>query len=254
MKYKPNRFLAKSDLVELLTLSHRSLYCNDHDSLRGLILDLHDVFNFNNALYVQADVTGLLSNLKEAVPVSIHNVSYPPDFLVRYIEKRHYLRDATIRELITTQSPVDCQKTTERYGTAYQRFVRSTHFTDGNTWMHGTLDPRISNLVGFSFVGPVSEKSPRVLEILKYIIPFFSEAFKRLDSQAPCRRYTLTPNEIEVLNWLKEGKTSWEISVVKRCSKRTVDFHVDNIKSKLNVITRAQAVATAIHHGIITFE
>jgi DNA-binding CsgD family transcriptional regulator len=63
----------------------------------------------------------------------------------------------------------------------------------------------------------------------------------------------LTHRETEVLRWIKDGKSSWDISIILKCSKRVVDFHVGNIKKKLNAASRAQAVAIGLHHGIITF-
>ena len=63
----------------------------------------------------------------------------------------------------------------------------------------------------------------------------------------------LTLREIEVLNWIKEGKSSWEISMILNCSKRSVDFHVNNLKKKLNAVNRPQAVAIGLYQGIIRF-
>lgn len=64
---------------------------------------------------------------------------------------------------------------------------------------------------------------------------------------------TLSSREIEVLDWIKRGKSSWDISVILGCSKRVVDFHVANIKVKLDVVSRAQAVAVALKMGLIEF-
>jgi LuxR family quorum sensing-dependent transcriptional regulator len=61
----------------------------------------------------------------------------------------------------------------------------------------------------------------------------------------------LTKREAEILKWAKEGKTSFETSVILNISERTVNFHVGNILKKLNVINRVQAVATALERGII---
>jgi DNA-binding CsgD family transcriptional regulator len=63
----------------------------------------------------------------------------------------------------------------------------------------------------------------------------------------------LTPRETEVLNWIKEGKSSWEISVIFNCAKRTVEFHIVNIKKKLCAVSRAQAVAIGLEQGLIKF-
>jgi len=55
----------------------------------------------------------------------------------------------------------------------------------------------------------------------------------------------LTIREKEVLKWLGHGKTSWDIAAILRISERTVNFHVGNIMKKLDVTSRAQAVAEA---------
>lgn len=67
------------------------------------------------------------------------------------------------------------------------------------------------------------------------------------------REYELTKKEVVVLNWIKEGKSSWEISKILNCSKRVVDFHVSNIKDKLNASSRAQAVAIGLQYRLIRF-
>ncbi len=58
---------------------------------------------------------------------------------------------------------------------------------------------------------------------------------------------------MEILEWLKEGKASSDIASILKISERTVNFHVQNIKSKLNALTRAQAVAIAASHKIIDY-
>jgi two-component system response regulator AtoC len=60
----------------------------------------------------------------------------------------------------------------------------------------------------------------------------------------------LSMREKEVLNWLKKGKSSWEISQIIGTSERTVNYHVTNILLKLNATCRAQAVALAIQMGL----
>ncbi len=61
----------------------------------------------------------------------------------------------------------------------------------------------------------------------------------------------LTVKEKEVLKWVIEGKTSWEISRILDTSERTVKFHLKNVYSKLRVSNRAQAVAKAGRLGIV---
>lgn len=64
----------------------------------------------------------------------------------------------------------------------------------------------------------------------------------------------LTKRELEVLNWVMVGKSSWEISKITVCSEATVNFHIGNIRQKFNVNTRQQALVKAISLGLITPE
>lgn len=61
----------------------------------------------------------------------------------------------------------------------------------------------------------------------------------------------LTERELEVLKWVKEGKTNWEISRIVAVSERTVKFHLQNVSSKLGAHGRTHIVAVALSRGII---
>ena len=64
------------------------------------------------------------------------------------------------------------------------------------------------------------------------------------------KTHDLSDREMEVLRWLKEGKSNWEISMILKISERTVKFHVKNICTKLDVINRTHAVVVAMERGI----
>jgi DNA-binding NarL/FixJ family response regulator len=61
----------------------------------------------------------------------------------------------------------------------------------------------------------------------------------------------LNPRETEILTWAARGKTSAEIAQIVDLAKRTVDFHVDNARTKLNAATRMHAVVKAASCGLI---
>lgn len=65
------------------------------------------------------------------------------------------------------------------------------------------------------------------------------------------QKVALTAREIEVLTWAARGKTSEEIASILGLSKRTVDFHVDNARVKLDVSSRIQAAVKAATGGLI---
>ena len=60
----------------------------------------------------------------------------------------------------------------------------------------------------------------------------------------------LSPREVEVLRHLAVGRTNREIADQLGISERTVDRHVSNLYSKLDVSTRAAATAWAYEHDL----
>lgn len=59
----------------------------------------------------------------------------------------------------------------------------------------------------------------------------------------------LTPRELETLQLLSEGLSNKEIARALSVSPRTVNFHLDNIYSKLGVSSRTEAAIYALRHG-----
>jgi len=77
------------------------------------------------------------------------------------------------------------------------------------------------------------------------------EGDKGQNRPSPQRDPGLSPREREVLGWLAQGKSNWEIARILGVRERTVKYHIGNIKEKLGVSTRIQAVVEAIQSGIL---
>ena len=61
----------------------------------------------------------------------------------------------------------------------------------------------------------------------------------------------LTPRETEVLEFIGEGCTTWEISKHLGISRKTVENHKQRIFAKLDVQNQAHAIAVAVRRGLI---
>jgi DNA-binding NarL/FixJ family response regulator len=90
---------------------------------------------------------------------------------------------------------------------------------------------------------------PIDFERLAYIID------ARIEGVARTKRFpqlaALNDHEIRLLTLVARGKTSVEIAHQLCISKRTVDFHIDNARTKLHAATRTEAVLKAAAGGLI---
>ncbi len=61
----------------------------------------------------------------------------------------------------------------------------------------------------------------------------------------------ITPRELQTLQLLAAGLSNKEIAKALKVSPRTVNFHLDNLYSKLGVGSRTEAVVYAIRRGLV---
>ena len=51
----------------------------------------------------------------------------------------------------------------------------------------------------------------------------------------------LTPREHEVMHWVSQGKSNWEVAQILGCVEQTVKKHLQHINRKLGVENRTTA-------------
>jgi DNA-binding CsgD family transcriptional regulator len=166
-----------------------------------------------------------------------------------------YVFDPVLIELFRTWE-VQCWKDTlKRYPEDHRFYEEARDWAMLDGFTYGVMDADMEFCTAFSFSGNRIENNKRSRAVLQCLVPHLSEALKRMpgpeNEKAGASAASLTPREVEILNWLKEGRASSEISSVLRISERTVNFHVQNLKGKLNAMSRAHAVAIAASRGII---
>lgn len=99
---------------------------------------------------------------------------------------------------------------------------------------------------------------PRLAYILHILIPFLDATLSRVlaqeerDNNISARsKVAVTGREMQILCWLKEGRTNIEIAAILGISPHTVKNHVRKILHKLGVQSRAQAAVKAIQLGVL---
>ncbi len=244
--------LTKKDLLILLDLITDALNCRDEDSFKGLVSRLHSLFEFEVAFCGYAKVSDVLTN--DDAHGSVININFPQAFLERYLSKNYHLIDSVAQAYFKTLEIQNWRDAEDRYpehaGNIVTQEARDFGLMDGMTY--GSVFPSSGYATSLSFSGKHIDNEERTRIILKYAVPHLSQVLQRiLHSSLNTDKPSLTPTELEVLKWLKEGKSSWEISKILHRSERTINFHVANIIKKLNAMNRTHAVAIAIENKLL---
>jgi LuxR family transcriptional regulator, activator of conjugal transfer of Ti plasmids len=85
------------------------------------------------------------------------------------------------------------------------------------------------------------ERNRHVLQLMGMY--FHAHARRRLVPERIIDGVSLSPRELQCLEWALQGKSAWEIGRLLNISRRTAAFHLDNAKAKFGVRTICQAVA-----------
>lgn len=85
------------------------------------------------------------------------------------------------------------------------------------------------------------DENRRALQLMS--ISLHSHVRRKLWQDKTFNGVTLSPRELECLRWAEQGKSAWDIGTILGISERTVVFHFENAKRKLNVRSLRQAVA-----------
>jgi len=92
--------------------------------------------------------------------------------------------------------------------------------------------------------------SPHYL-FITHLVPYFHNALKNISKLQITRAKNISLRELEVLRWVAEGKTYWEVSKILTISERTVRFHIGNVAEKLNAKNSTHAITKAIRLNLL---
>ncbi len=257
--------LSQADANSTLDLISLCLECQNPDDFISLVDELKYVIGFSFARCGIADFDLLKSNDADGMKMIM---GYPEEWEKRYHEKGYICHDRVAAQaflkpglLYWTKKDVADSLWPEKMGMygkgapGYQNYLQmmdeASSFGISQGWIHSSLGSKFSQRSFIAFTGDAVEHHQRSAIILNHILPHLTQALKKLILQTPDLDPKLTPRESEILSWLAEGKTAWEISTILSISSKTVEFHKGNILKKLNAVNTQQAVAVALSNNVI---
>lgn len=244
--------LTKREAVSLLEIIHNISICADSENIKSHITKLKSIIPFESAGAMLRDSQGNGNQNQEIA----FNIDYPSGFVEEYFKRGYAGIDPVVKDNMGDYGLKYWEDTLKKYPVADELFGLSQDFgficaPAGQGYSSGLKNPQNTEIGLISFYG--LKRESRTETILSLIIPHLHEAMRKSLSVIRVRA-RLSNREEEILNWLANGKSSWDISVILSISERTVKFHIDNIMKKLNAVNRTHAVAIAIRERLIDLD
>jgi DNA-binding CsgD family transcriptional regulator len=237
----------------LLEIIDASLRCTSEEDLKRLVKGLQNLVPYEFALCALT-----APSCSSADPYRIINVSYPVSWLEHYLSEHFDRIDPVVKEHRLHVGLQYWQDSYQKHPEARRFITSASDYGLKTGYSHGLKTPGADHVSIFSFGGRSIERSFRTFHILRRIVPHFHQALVRvvapLDRLREATYGKLSPREKEILRWIKEGKTTSQISSTLSISDRTVKFHVRNTLRKVRASTRAQAVAVSLEKGLIDID
>ena len=245
------KFLSKQDAIALLELIDAAQRGRELKDFFKLMDGLKRLVPFDYAVSALAK----MDHNSVILSYDTINFNYPAEWLSLYREKNYHCVDPLIRHNYKFFDFQYWSDTYKLYDIPKSFIFNAEDFGLKTGYAHG-----VRNLAGtkgsvFSFSGFSIKKNCRIEVILSHFVPHFHHLIARiLENVKRNSNITLLPREKEVLNWIKQGKSTWDISLILGISENTVKFHIKNIMKKLDAVNRIQAVAAAVQEGLIDLD
>jgi DNA-binding CsgD family transcriptional regulator len=244
---------SKREIIGFLEIVHHSVEAEGEEEI-GHVLQL-----IKKAVPCEKVIAGLVRVDRQSKShrfSKIINISYPSNWIHLYLKNNYSNVDPVLLSHISsfrTQSWANTYAALSSHSkNEFVEEARSFGLKNGVTT--GAFEPGRGVGSFFSFAGDMPDDNKRYAGILEYLGHHLHQALMKTTAY-PTHSYdygnALSPRELSVLNWIKNGKTNWEISRILGVSERTVRFHVENIFAKLDVSSRTHAVALAVENGLL---
>jgi LuxR family transcriptional regulator, quorum-sensing system regulator BjaR1 len=218
------------------------------DAVAETVLSVVKPFGFSQVFAGIIPLPGM-SAQQQVANVVLHR--WPDKWSQRYFSQGYLFEDPTIQRVMNSTEPFLWSELEE----AYRRHPSASRIMDeakefdlgfGFTVPMLTLDGQSA---GFSVASDRGELPPSFRGALQLLAMYsFGRALSLIDTPPPVK---LTPRETDVLQWIAEGKSDWEISKILHVSEHLVDKMARQIRIKFGAANRTQAVAQALRHRII---
>lgn len=247
------RIVGHGDAITLIEVISTAVACETETDLHAVAEHLKKLIPFDSAACSLASI----SPQKTITPISIVNINYPDEWIGLYVKHRYYERDPIYLENFRHFRLQEWKQTYKQHGAPKSFLSTAEDFGLRNGYTHGVRNHagNVGSLLSLS--GTSIERGERSETILNLVLPHFHQALLKIAERQGHRRTApqiLSPKQLEVLRWISQGKSNWEISHILSVSVNTIKFHIAEIFKRLDAVSRTQAVAIALERKMIDLD
>jgi DNA-binding CsgD family transcriptional regulator len=156
--------------------------------------------------------------------------------------------------LLDTQQPVDW---TARERLRLELEMKKSELGDvgSSRAFSFNLSPLRGETAIFAAAGPLPDDATMSASLVsewRALAKYFHSHILRLNGFDTFESLLISARELDCLKWTAAGKTAWEASRILGVSERTVIFHLNAARKKLDCATTTQAVAKAVATQLIS--
>jgi LuxR family transcriptional regulator, quorum-sensing system regulator CviR len=245
--------LTKNEMVEVLQLVQLCAVCQNEDDFRKILAIYDRLITFDFQICGLAQ----MATIEDRGSYSTINTSFPEEFLELYMARDLQKYDPVLKAIFSRFDLFYYQDVIAHYYSTTPPEMRrgdelAYEFGVKSGYGYGLKNSGDSKGSFFCFAGKNVKRDLRTEVLLNLILPHLHQALCRI---SPRNTFTSEPSlsnrELEILKWLKNGKSTWDISIILGISERTVKFHVNNIMHKLDASNRTHAVVIALEKRLI---
>lgn len=212
------------------------------------ILSLSKELGFDHCTY------GLRMPFPLATPKTVIFSNYPTAWQAQYQAQDYVAIDPTVQHALRSSLPL--LWTDELFSPVCELWEEARSFGLRYGWAQSIRD--FNGVVGMLTLARSNEPITKTeLDANNFKMAWLTQAMHL--SMSRCLTPKLMPEadaklsnrEIAVLRWTADGKTSGEISCILNISERTVNFHINNVITKLNVANKTSAAVKAAMLGLL---
>jgi DNA-binding CsgD family transcriptional regulator len=186
------------------------------------------------------------SRYSKGQTIRLANVSYPKEWLNEYVGQGYCENDPVKLEM-EKRMAANCDASVILWEDCKKNLTKNNIFDKckpyGLEYGCSAYDSSKNKDYSFliSFASKTTKPDERIEFVCGRVVSHITMTRKKLDILMLVNQ--MTCKERIVANWMKEGKTNWEIAQILNISHNTVKYHSRNIFAKLNVTNRQQLVS-----------